>query len=84
MPLLPRCGHPATVRKSTLAFPLLIHSGIPEPTNTSSYTILCFVKGDLYFLYKCSFFNENIVMSVHAKQMHINMRLHLSPINIHA
>jgi len=36
------------------------------------------------FHFKCGFFNENIVMSVHAKQMHINMRLHLSHINIHA
>lgn len=82
MPLLPCCKHPTT--DSTLIFPFLINSSFLKPTNIFYYTILCFVKGDLYFLFKCSFFNENIVMSVHAKQMHINMRLHLSHINIHA
>lgn len=47
--------------------------------------ILFFFKKVTYtFHFKCGFFNENIVMSVHAKQVHINMRLHLSHINIHA
>lgn len=80
MPLLPRCKHPTT--HSTLILPFLINSSFPEPTNIS--TIQFYAIGDLYFLFKCSFLNENSVMSVHAKQMHINMRLHLSHINIHA
>lgn len=80
MPLLPRCKHPTT--DSTLILPFLINSSFPEPTNIS--TIQFYAIGDLYFLFKCSFHNENSVMSVHAKQMHINMRLHLSHINIHA
>lgn len=55
-----------------------------EDLNTLYPTILCFKKVTYTFHFKCGFFNENIVMSVHAKQMHINMRLHLSHINIHA
>lgn len=55
-----------------------------EDVNTLYPTILCFKKVTYTFHFKCGFFNENIVMSVHAKQMHINMRLHLSHINIHA
>lgn len=82
MPLLLCRQHPAT--DSTLSFPFPISSRFLEPTDIFYHQILCFVKGDLYFLFQCSFFNGNIVMSVHAKQMHINMRLHLSRINIHA
>lgn len=61
-----------------------------EMVNTLYYTVVCccfcfFLKKVTYtFHFKCGFFNENIVMSVHAKQVHINMRLHLSHINIHA
>lgn len=48
------------------------------------YHFMLYKRVTYTFHFKCGFFNENIVMSVHAKQVHINMRLHLSHINIHA